>query len=62
MACKGSVINFKVKVKEVEKIFLSEEDLQALHEKEFAVDRLNQVKIFSFLAATPVLHISIQKI
>jgi len=44
---------FKIKVKEVERAFLSEEELQAIHEKEFTAERLNQVKdIFLFSCYT----------
>lgn len=49
-------INFKVKVKEVERTFLSESELQSLHDKEFQMERLNQVKIYSSLVVIPGLH------
>ncbi len=51
-------INFKVKVKEVERTFLSESELQSLHDKEFQMERLNQVKdIFLFSCYTGLAYI-----
>ncbi len=55
---KDPFINFKVKVKEVERTFLSEEELQALHTKNFKIERLNQVKdIFLFSCYTGLAYI-----
>ncbi|MEO8772540.1 MAG: site-specific integrase, partial [Ferruginibacter sp.] len=55
---KDPFINFKSKIKEVERTFLSEEELQTLHEKEFKMDRLNQVKdIFIFSCYTGLAYI-----
>ncbi|MEO6671271.1 MAG: site-specific integrase [Ferruginibacter sp.] len=55
---KDPFINFKVKVKEVERAFLSEEELQALHYKKFKMERLNQVKdIFLFSCYTGLAYI-----
>ena len=51
-------INFKVKVKEVERTFLSEEELQTMHDKFFVIDRLNQVKdIFLFSCYTGLAYV-----
>lgn len=55
---KDPFINFKVKVKEVERAFLSEDELQALHDKKFKMERLNQVKdIFLFSCYTGLAYI-----
>lgn len=55
---KDPFINFKVRVKEVERTFLSEAELQALHDKEFKIERLNQVKdIFLFSCYTGLAYI-----
>ena len=55
---KDPFINFKVKVKEVERTFLSEEELQSLHDKTFNMERLNQVKdIFLFSCYTGLAYI-----
>ena len=55
---KDPFINFKAKIKEVERTFLSEEELQILLEKEFKMDRLNQVKdIFIFCCYTGLAYI-----
>jgi len=51
-------LNFKVKVKEVERAFLSDKELQSLHDKVFAMDRLNQVKdIFLFSCYTGLAYV-----
>jgi site-specific recombinase XerD len=51
-------INFKVKIREVERAYLSEEELQTLHDKVFTIDRLNQVKdIFLFSCYTGLAYI-----
>ena len=53
-------INFKVKVKEVERTYLSETELKSLHDKEFQMERLNQVKdIFLFSCYTGLAYIVI---
>ena len=55
---KDPFINFKVKVKEVERTFLSEEELHALYEKEFNMERLSQVRdIFLFSCYTGLAYI-----
>lgn len=55
---KDPFANFKSKVKEVERTFLLEEELQALHDKVFAMDRINQVKdIFLFSCYTGLAYV-----
>lgn len=55
---KDPFANFKIKVKEVERTFLSDEELQILHDKVFAMGRLNQVKdIFLFSCDTRLAYI-----
>ena len=55
---KDPFINFKAKVVEVERAFLTEEELQTLHNKEFQIGRLTQVKdIFLFSCYTGLAYI-----
>jgi site-specific recombinase XerD len=56
-------INYKSKVKVVERIFLSTEELQALADKEFATGRLSQVRdIFLFCCFTGLAYADVQKL
>ena len=55
-------VNYKVKLKEVERAFLSEAELQTIMEKEFATERLNQVKdIFLFSCFTGLAYSDVRK-
>jgi len=55
--------NYKPKVKEVERIFLSEENLQSIIEKTFNSFRLNQVRdIFIFCCYTGLAYIDVKKL
>lgn len=55
---KDPFIKFKIKVKEVERAFLSEKELQALHDKEFQIERISQVKdVFLFSCYTGLAYI-----
>lgn len=60
---KNPFANFKSKVKEVERTFLSEEELQTIVSKEFRTERLNQVRdIFIFSCYTGLAYIDVKKL
>lgn len=51
-------IQFKVRVKEVERVFLSQEELEILSNREFAIQRINQVKdLFVFSCYTGLAYV-----
>ncbi|CAM3788245.1 site-specific integrase [Pontibacter korlensis] len=55
--------NYKSKVKTVERVFLSEDELQRLAEKEFPTERLAQVRdIFLFSCFTGLAYVDVQKL
>ncbi len=56
-------INYKGRVKEVDRVFLSQEEIDTLFKKEFATERLNQVKdIFLFSCYTGLAYADVQKL
>ena len=60
---KNPFVNYKTKVKEVERVFLVEEELQTMADKEFQIERLNQVKdIFLFSCFTGLAYIDVKKL
>jgi len=60
---KDPFINFKVKLKKVDRGFLTEEELNTIATKTFAVARLNQVKdIFLFQCYTGLAYADIKKL
>lgn len=60
---KSPFVNYKSKVKEVERAFLAEEEIRRLADKEFATERLNQVKdIFLFSCFTGLAYIDVKKL
>ncbi len=60
---KDPFINYKAKVKQVDRIFLSAEELRKIAEKEFNTDRLNQVRdIFLFSCFTGLAYADVQKL
>ncbi len=60
---KNPFVNYKSKVKEVERVFLVEEELQTMADKEFQIERLNQVKdIFLFSCFTGLAYIDVKKL
>lgn len=60
---KSPFVSYKSKVKEVERAFLVEEEIQALASKVFVTDRLNQVKdIFIFSCFTGLAYIDVKKL
>lgn len=53
-------LNYKGKVKEVEKEFLSQEEISTIYQKEFSTIRLNQVKdVFIFCCFTGLAYIDV---
>lgn len=60
---KDPFLNYKVKLKEVERAFLSQEEIQAIYEKKFVADRLTQVRdIFLFSCYTGFAYIDVKKL
>lgn len=60
---KNPFVNYKAKVKEVERAYLVQEEIQAIADKEFATERLNQVKdIFLFSCFTGLAYIDVRKL
>ncbi|MBN8676531.1 MAG: site-specific integrase [Chitinophagales bacterium] len=60
---KNPFVNYKAKVKEVERAYLVQEEIQAIADKEFATERLNQVKdIFLFSCFTGLAYIDVKKL
>ncbi|MDX5435789.1 MAG: site-specific integrase [Pontibacter sp.] len=56
-------LNYKAKVRAVERVFLSEEELQRMAEKEFASERLSQVRdIFLFSCFTGLSYVDVQQL
>ncbi|PZF71271.1 site-specific integrase [Taibaiella soli] len=54
---------YRAKVKEVERAFLVQEEIQAIADKEFPTERLNQVKdIFLFSCFTGLAYIDVKKL
>lgn len=60
---KNPFANFKSKVKEVERVYLTQNELQNLIEKEFRIERLNLVKdIFLFSCFTGLAYIDVKNL
>lgn len=60
---KSPFVNYKSKVKEVERTYLVQEEIQAIADKEFATERLNQVKdIFLFSCFTGLAYIDVKQL
>jgi site-specific recombinase XerD len=60
---KNPFVNYKSKVKEVERVFLVEEELKTMADKEFQIERLNQVNdIFLFSCFTGLAYIDVKKL
>ena len=56
-------VNYKCKIIEVERAFLSKEEIEIMFNKEFATDRLNQVKdIFLFSCFTGLAYVDVKKL
>lgn len=60
---KNPFINYKSKVKEVERVFLTEDEVQAILNKDFKTDRLNLVKdIFLFSCFTGLAYVDVKNL
>ena len=60
---KNPFVNYKAKVKEVERAYLVQEEIQAIVDKEFATERLNQVKdIFLYSCFTGLAYIDVKQL
>jgi site-specific recombinase XerD len=60
---KDPFINYKAKIREVEREFLSQEEIQTIYEKVFVTERLNQVKdIFIFACFTGLAYIDVKQL
>lgn len=58
---KNPFVNYKAKVKEVERTFLIEEEIQTIASKEFKTEGLNQVRyIFLFSCFTGLAYIDVK--
>ncbi len=60
---KNPFVNFKCKVKEVERTFLDEEEIEAVANKDFKIERLNLVRdIFIFSCFTGLAYIDVKQL
>jgi len=60
---KDPFINYKAKVKRVDRVFLTEEELVTISEKVFDIERLNHVKdVFLFSCYTGLAYADVQKL
>jgi site-specific recombinase XerD len=60
---KDPFINYKIKIKQVDRVFLSSEDLQMMANKSFSTERLNQVRdIFLFCCFTGLAYADVNKL
>lgn len=60
---KDPFLGYKAKLKVVERPYLTKEEIQAVHEKEFASDRLNQVRdIFLFSCYTGLAYVDVKQL
>ena len=60
---KDPFLDYKAKIKKVERPYLTKEEIQAVYDKEFASDRLNQVRdIFLFSCYTGLAYVDVVKL
>lgn len=60
---KDPFLGYKAKIKEVERPYLTKEEIQLVFDKEFASDRLNQVRdIFLFSCYTGLAYVDVKKL
>ena len=60
---KDPFLGYKAKLKVVERPYLTKEEIQAIYEKEFASDRLNQVRdIFLFSCFTGLAYVDVKQL
>ncbi|MDN5284574.1 MAG: recombinase [Mucilaginibacter sp.] len=60
---KDPFINYKIRIKQVDRVFLNGDDLQAMADKVFSTERLNQVRdIFLFCCFTGLAYADVNKL
>ena len=60
---KDPFVNYKAKIREVEREFLSQDEIQTIYEKVFVTERLNQIKdIFVFACFTGLAYIDVKQL
>lgn len=60
---KDPFVNYKSKIREVERAFLTEDEINTIYAKEFVTDRLNQVRdIFIFSCFTGLAYIDVKQL
>lgn len=60
---KDPFVNYKIRIKQVNRIFLNDDDLQAMANKAFSTERLNQVRdIFLFCCFTGLAYADVNKL
>lgn len=60
---KDPFLGYKAKIKEVERPYLTKDEIQAIYDKEFASDRLSQVRdIFLFSCYTGLAYVDVKKL
>lgn len=60
---KDPFINYKIRIKQVDRVFLNEDDLQKMADKVFSTERLNQVRdIFLFCCFTGLAYADVNKL
>lgn len=60
---KDPFLGYKAKLKVVERSYVTKEEIQTIYEKDFASDRLNQVRdIFLFSCYTGLAYIDVKKL
>lgn len=60
---KDPFISYRVKLKDTKRVFLNKEELNALEEKEFGIERLEQVRdVFVFCCYTGLSYVDVEKL
>jgi site-specific recombinase XerD len=60
---KDPFVNYKIKIKQVDRVFLSQDEIHTMAEKVFSTERLNQVRdIFSFCCFTGLAYADVNKL
>lgn len=60
---KDPFINYKIRIKQIDRVFLNEDDLQSMADKVFSTERLNQVRdIFLFCCFTGLAYADVNKL
>ena len=60
---KDPFVNYKIRIKQVDRVFLNQDDLQVMADKKFPTERLNQVRdIFLFCCFTGLAYADVNKL